>query len=43
MTVGGAPISTAERIKLIAVWLIVALPLGWGVGRTFVNALKLFR
>jgi hypothetical protein len=31
-----------ERLKLFALWLIVGVPLAWGVARTLQNALKLF-
>ena len=31
------------KIRLIVLWLIVAIPLIWGIERTLQNALKLFR
>jgi hypothetical protein len=30
------------RARLIVLWLIVGLPLLWGVARTVANAMKLF-
>jgi hypothetical protein len=30
------------RARLIVLWLIVGLPLLWGVAKTLANALKLF-
>jgi hypothetical protein len=30
------------NVKLIALWLAVGLPLGWGIYKTVENALKLF-
>jgi len=30
------------RARLIVLWLIVALPLLWGVAKTLANAMKLF-
>jgi hypothetical protein len=29
-------------VRLVVLWLIVALPLAWGVTKTLQNALKLF-
>jgi hypothetical protein len=29
-------------LRLIVLWLIVVLPLAWGVAKTLQNALKLF-
>jgi hypothetical protein len=31
------------KLRFALVWLIVALPLIWGVYRTVLNALKLFK
>jgi hypothetical protein len=31
-----------DRLKLIVLWLLVGLPLAWGVVETLQNALKLF-
>ena len=30
-------------IKLIVVWVLVGVPLLWGVAQTLANAMKLFR
>jgi hypothetical protein len=30
------------RLRLIALWLAVGLPLAWGIYKTLLNALKLF-
>jgi len=34
---------SVARLKLIALWLIVGLPLAWGVTNTVKNAIKLFQ
>ncbi len=31
------------RVRLIVLWLIVGIPLAWGVLRTAQNAMKLFQ
>jgi hypothetical protein len=31
-----------DRLKLTLLWLIVGLPLAWGVAKTVQNAIKLF-
>jgi hypothetical protein len=31
-----------DRLKLLVLWLIVGVPLAWGVAKTVQNALKLF-
>jgi len=31
------------KIRLIVLWLVVGIPLLWGIERTLQNALKLFR
>jgi hypothetical protein len=31
------------EIRLIVLWLIVGLPLAWGVEQTLLNVLKLFQ
>jgi hypothetical protein len=31
------------RLKLALLWLIVGLPLAWGVAKTVQNAIKLFQ
>ena len=30
------------KVRLIVLWLIVGLPLAWGVAKTLANAMKLF-
>jgi len=30
-------------VKLVVFWLLVAIPLIWGVAQTLANAMKLFR
>ena len=32
-----------SALRLLTLWLIVGLPLLWGVGHTLQNALQLFR
>lgn len=32
-----------SKLRLIVLWLIVGLPLAWGVAHTLQNALRLFR
>jgi hypothetical protein len=34
---------TMAKLKLAALWLIVGLPLAWGVAKTVQNAVKLFQ
>ncbi len=31
------------KLRLIALWLIVGLPLAWGVAKSLHNAMKLFQ
>jgi hypothetical protein len=31
------------KLRLVVLWLIVGLPLAWGVYRTLLNAMKLFQ
>jgi hypothetical protein len=31
------------NVKLIALWLVVGLPLAWGIYKTLENAVKLFK
>jgi len=31
------------KAKLVLLWLIVAVPLLWGIATTLINAMKLFR
>jgi hypothetical protein len=31
-----------DRLKLIVLWLIVGVPLAWGVAKTLQNAIRLF-
>lgn len=37
------PAETAVGIKLVAFWVLVAVPLLWGVANTIGDATKLFR
>ena len=37
------PAETAIRLKLVLSWLLVAIPLLWGVANTIGDASKLFR
>lgn len=37
------PAETAIRVKLVVFWLLVAIPLLWGVANTIGDASKLFR
>jgi hypothetical protein len=34
--------SSAQRLELLLLWLLVGIPLLWGVAQTAVNAAKLF-
>jgi hypothetical protein len=31
------------KLRLVVLWLIVGIPLAWGVYRTLLNAMKLFQ
>jgi hypothetical protein len=31
------------KLKLAILWLLVGLPLAWGIGKTLQNAMKLFQ
>ncbi len=31
------------KIRFIVLWLVVGIPLLWGIGRTLQNAMKLFQ
>jgi hypothetical protein len=31
------------KLRLVVLWLIVGVPLAWGVYRTLLNAMKLFQ
>lgn len=31
------------KLRIALVWLVVAIPLAYGVSQTFINALRLFR
>jgi hypothetical protein len=31
------------KARVILLWLVVAIPLGWGVFKTLLNAMKLFQ
>ncbi|HET6606334.1 MAG TPA: hypothetical protein VFG62_06680 [Rhodopila sp.] len=42
MTTPGRP-ETAVGVKLVVFWLLVAIPLLWGVANTIGDAAKLFR
>ena len=35
--------STTNPVLIIAAWLLVGLPLAWGVSQTFLKSLDLFR
>ncbi len=32
-----------SKLRLLALWLVVGVPLLWGIAQTLHNALKLFR
>jgi len=38
-----ARLKLAALVKLAAFWLVVGLPLAWGVTKTVENAIKLFQ
>ncbi len=38
-----APARSAHVVILIAAWLAVGVPLGWGVVQTLIKAAQLFR
>ena len=35
--------ATGERVKVIFAWLVVAIPLAWGVGQVVQKSMALFR
>ncbi len=38
-----APQDTGTGARLVAYWLLVGIPLLWGVAQTIANATKMFR
>jgi hypothetical protein len=39
----GSSNSRDDRVRLILAWLLVGVPLAWGIWKTLLNALQLFQ